>query len=399
MPFDISGSTNQEFILTNLAGFEDIGIRVLDDAGGDQTVHVTPAGGTQTVAFTNFPGIDFSQVVRLRLTPGDNTTTMTMFAADPHVLCLDGSRLDIYAPGFYRYYDNRASDPKKRVVANVEVRENARGQDYAAALWIWSDATGSVVHRFDDNKRLFDTLVDGKQHIEIDVFDAHNNANLTFIMEGEYNAVGMKAVWSTPTVNVGGAVSGRAQIVSSLESMEDVSTRDVALFMNNARNAHALVCGSGDPHVVSFAGGRCALEENSDDVSLFEWGNISVTASFDENKHLKSLTALEDGNLQLTAVWNGNTKDQALSEMVVATSGSAKQTLRGSEGVHELWIGPLFIRMQPGGVASFQIIDKERLHTSSGLIASPLNTSMKTGKGKRGMYAQLMEPHLLETHA
>lgn len=401
LEYEINGTTPWSLLPATKFEFENLTgasftFRVNSQGGGFASLNLTPTGSTMTILFTDarLASIDFSRVTWLGIEFSTGTTTTTLFAADPHVLCLDGSRIDVYAPGFYRYYDNGASNPHDRVIANVEVQENARGQDFAAALWVWSYGTGALEHRFDENQKLFDTNINGEKQIKIDVHDPLHDADLTFIMEGEYNTVGMEAKWSTQIAHVGGAMACRVQTVPSIDSMDRVETRNVALFLNCVDNAHALVCGSGDPHIVSFYGGRTAVEPSAENVLLLGCGEISVVVSFDENRHIKQLNIIDASAKRMSVLWDGNTTDQSLSTMHVACDGE-KTTCIGAEGIHELWVGHLFVRVQPGGVASFQIIGKSILESAQGLLVAPMKPTMKPGNGKAGLYAKLVEPHLL----
>lgn len=56
---------------------------------------------------------------------------------DPHIICLDGSRIDLYEPGFYRLFDNYSSVNDDKIIINAEVqRESTNHFDYFNQLWI-----------------------------------------------------------------------------------------------------------------------------------------------------------------------------------------------------------------------------------------------------------------------
>ena len=49
---------------------------------------------------------------------------------DPHCVCLDGTRIDVYEPGFYRLFQ------MEDVVINAEVKRNSKHVDYYHQAWI-----------------------------------------------------------------------------------------------------------------------------------------------------------------------------------------------------------------------------------------------------------------------
>jgi len=57
-------------------------------------------------------------------------------AGDPHVLCLDGSRLDVYDPGYYRLFDNLQHTEQTPVIINAEVIRNATHEDMYQRVWV-----------------------------------------------------------------------------------------------------------------------------------------------------------------------------------------------------------------------------------------------------------------------
>lgn len=375
-PFSLSGATQFVFTVTSGA----IRFRVIS-SGGDYQADFS--SGTHTVPFATALISDPTELQRIRIenTSSSPPCTMSMIAADPHVLCLDGSRLDVYAAGFYRYYDNGATDPSLRVIANVEVRQFENGEDYAHALWVHSAATGPVQHTFD-----------GNSETSLFVRDPLHEADLTFILEDEHRTVAMKADWSTLMISAGGLMSGRVQSVGSLADTSVVTCRPVALFLGNkAHSEHALVCGSMDPHAVSFSGAR--VEVGGESQLLFGLADTNVFATFC-GKRLSRLWVeeKETGDISFGVTWDLE-QHQSISSMDVCF-GAMRQRETGAEGLFEAWFGPLLVRVQPGGVASFQMIGGTT--NAIGILTTPLVSTMRTSvRVNGGLYAETMEPHLL----
>ena len=368
--------------------------------------------------------------ITVRMASGDaSSTDLFGIGADPHVLCMDGSRLDIYAPGFYRYFDNGHG-----LIANLEVRDRGDGRDYAHAMWITeghgeserSDAEKGRLFTFEGP--VFNSMIDGvHERLIHTVEDKSTGAMLGFTMEGAYNTVGVRAENLPLVVRAGGLVAGMVQRISSLTSCERVATRYIPTFLRKGR-AHALVCGSGNPHIVSFSGASVPIpvememgegekgekgEEGGEMVhtNLFTIQNAAdggdgggeqcATAEFHAGRLVAlrvaaRANALEEMQNVFCAEWD---KDTVASQNIsmVRVSGRAlhgnARTEIGSDGIAEASIGPLFVRVQPGGIASFALTDAKQ-HRVSGMLAEQI-TSATLPMENVSMYAQMMEPHLI----
>lgn len=347
--FDMTGTT--QLVLTDLTNNSgSVVIRFITNGGNSLYIINPGVLRTETIPLSSFSGtMDIAQVTQLLLISnnfGTFTYTLGMLAADPHVLCLDGSRLDVYAPGFYRYYDNGAKDPALRLVANVEVRHTARGEDYAAALWVHT-ATSTSLFDFEEGMR-------GEERIEHEVRDPLQSCKLTFVLERAYNTVGMRGEWPLPFAAVGGLMAGRVHAIAYLESLEPVPIRPIALFCNGT-TSHALVCGSMDPHIVSFHGARVDIATSSSSSPALllceeeEGGGVQVWATFDAERRLKRMWVQEStkgGEENETFGFWANWSADDGSVFVSGSKLIGKARIEsGAEGVAEAWIGMLFVRV------------------------------------------------------
>lgn len=344
--------------------------------------------------------------IAVKLSGGDNSTTDVFgIGADPHVLCMDGTRLDIYAPGFYRYYDNGDG-----LIANLEVRNHPDGRDFAHALWVTEHGHHRGIvdeggETFTFKGDVFNSKVNGQhERVVHTVHDPITGADMDFTLEGAYNTVGVRTKNLPMVVRAGGLVGGMLQRVSSLTSCESVGTLHMPAFLRSLR-AHALVCGSGNPHAVSFHGASVQVGGGSD-VELLAFRDtetsvdVRVTASFTADDRLTELHVFEgvESREMLTALWDPDTVAQQHASFVqVAGQGlhGVEREERGAEGIAEGSVGPLFVRVQPGGVASFAITNFEKnLRDATGMLATPLD-GVSSSTGSKSMYAEMMEPHLL----
>lgn len=291
-------------------------------------------------AFVNNPDADYNSIGLL---------------ADPHVICADGTRIDIYAPGFYRYYDNGQVDPRSRLVVNVRVDQDARGSDYASAVWIKEGDKDPICHTFEGP--IFDSLVDGStRRVQHSMFDPSTSSKVTIVVDGHYNSIGTEFDATRPFQHLGGLVSGKIHTLASLDDCAPVPARIVRI---NAWTANALACGSTDPHIVTFGRAR-VYPGGCDDVILFEHGDVCVKASFTSSHHIRSLVL---GSIKseekISATWDDVTGCATID--FCHKEGAKKRTLEGIEDIFETvaLLGPnnlnLFVRLQAHGVASFAV--------------------------------------------
>lgn len=351
--------------------------------------------------------------ITVRLSAGNGSTTDVFgIGADPHVLCMDGTRLDIYTPGVYRYFDNGHG-----LIANLEVRAVDDGaNDYAHALWVTEDGGEDGGKTFTFEGTIFASKVDGEHERFVHtVEDPTTGARLGFTMEGAYNTVGIRSENMPLVVRAGGLVAGMVQRVASLTSCEAVATAHVPTFLKRVRS-HALVCGSGNPHIVSFHGASVATassteEEVDTEATLIAFGDqvgndwVRATGVFAHGRliELRVAEAVRTGSqdklqTEFTAIW-ARERVMRQNNSTVHVSGRAlhgvERDVCCSDGIAEASIGPLFVRVQPGGIASFALTNaKEHLQNATGLLSTPLAV-VHSAHGDAGMYAEMMEPHLI----
>lgn len=401
---DFSMGAATQFVLSGVT-ISNIGILSLtaNDGSTLQSKNVLGPKTNETVTLnfaTDFPGVDFTSldVMILEQIRAGESASLTILAADPHVLCLDGTRLDVYAPGFYRFYDNNATDPEKRLVVNLEVKQNDKMQDYASAVWIRSGTDEPITHTFEG--RVFDSLIDGEHdRVTISMDDKHTGATMEFILEGVHNTLATKCETMPPAVVAGGLMSGQIQRIASLNSEERVDCRLVMAFLG-AIASHALVCGSGSPHAVSFHGEKVKTNLAGHAVTLYDDGDVVATATF-VDRRIETLTVARHGVQAFAARWDPSIIDQETGWVEISSCEDNHQRIFGAHAMAERMVGNLFVRVQPGGVASFSVFGSLSLQTKAitGILATPLaqhkDINASQNNEKMGIYAKVMEPHLI----
>lgn len=85
-----------------------------------------------------------------------NASTAT--GGDPHIIALDGSRLDVYEPGFYRMFDSNSYE--KRMIVNSEIIRKDGIDMYDKFLITYPNGKTLLIEFNDDNLQ-----INGEQHI------------------------------------------------------------------------------------------------------------------------------------------------------------------------------------------------------------------------------------------
>ena len=205
-----------------------------------------------------------------------------------------------------------------------------------------------------------------------------------------------------------GILSGRIVRVDGLHDTTRVPTHVVCM---NRFSRHALVCGSTNPHAVSFDGARADHEADATDVPLFSIDGLEAVGDFDDKKRIKTLVVFAGGEAWMRAEWrrrNETGPDHELvltgcptgkrdeEEVVVSNADECFSCILPTSSGKEV-----FARLQSGQVASFaieeEIEDDAEIASSSGLLhkrlalsSSPLVTNTTPSS-----YERIMEPHML----
>jgi hypothetical protein len=96
------------------------------------TAPATSGTFTITAEFTAVSGPGATGTVPLVVVPGIACT-----GGDPHIICLDGSRLDVYDGGYYRLFDNLQESSQSPVIINAQiVRDRKTHEDSYSKVWI-----------------------------------------------------------------------------------------------------------------------------------------------------------------------------------------------------------------------------------------------------------------------
>lgn len=393
-------------------------LNIVHDSGTfGQTVSST--GGSITFTMGQLTGIS---EITFTKTSTQSASNVGVGAAEPHVLCLDGSRLELYHNGIYRFFE----DPVARVCVNIVV-ENT----FIVATIVIKDGIVLATAHFDiDSKRQLHAnfiRVDDSTVVQ-DKFDIECGDEYTITLESLYRCVvvrRMDNLWNNGKKvrqTLGGALAG---IVYEPLSLDDGTSGPVIDLEIGHWDAHALVCDAHFPHIVSFFGASTIPGDGNDHLLLCT-GAVEIRASTDVFSRLLTLTVSEHGRGAVRCDWTRQllSRDAPPSQddvtptsmrvsdgeennnvIIVNTSCSlnATEATRIVDRIFNIESGgEVLVRMQANGAASFAVrgIDHS---SSSGLLTLPLSpmeagarsATAGSATSSSSTYEDLVEPHLL----
>jgi hypothetical protein len=350
--------------------------------------------------------------------------------AEPHVVCVDRSRLDVYHNGSYRLFE----DPESGVMVNIGVDNTYT--TFVAVLDRDGHVFGHTDFDVDSNRQLhanFIEHVDGtiaeqdekRQRMVIKAGD-----DITVRVDAKYRSVSVEnSRWNSTerqTVRLGGVLAAIIQEVSGPKDVTPGQTRDVVL---NEYSHHALACDAHFPHIVSFFGAS-VIPGAGDAHNLLHINDVEVKAKMDFFSRLLELEVSKGGSRAVLGKWSrkeaeaGPPQDRAPDvELEVAEAGNAivERTDVPAFGgpaaeatrAHDFLVplgdksreGHLLVRLQANGAASFSIKGtRARIHLSraSGLLvkrdenesAAVAAAGSASSAVSESVYEKLVEPHL-----
>lgn len=245
----VSLGANTQFIGTILA-FEDINVGTLTTAQGG------------LLSRNGSVNLDDNPLVQSHF---NNTAT----GGDPHVICLDGSRIDVYNPGYYRLFDN-CDITGKRIIVNADVRRDEKTNDYYEHIWI-------QLNRSNQKQPTEYLLTFKKEGIMVNqsteylpkweqTYLTEDNIKYIFTAESKYNSVFISTNDSTGPIKYAGLMAG---VITSLKALEDISQTPARFIKPNYYQKNAIVVSSAGPQVISIQ--KHDLHPHSGWFRLLQW--------------------------------------------------------------------------------------------------------------------------------
>ncbi len=324
------------------------------------------------------------------------STAAVCSGGDPHSLCIDGTRIDLYEPGCYRLFDN--CDEGDRIVINAEIQRNPEThEDHYKFIWI-KCKTGNEEYliEFTNDKIVVKTLENKKirtmrmQYIEkaysisslrktnklaliskikdrfcfskeMDhwTFRYMTNKGLHYTLscERKYSSICMNVPCTSGSMVYAGLFSGQIMSVSYLK---DESILQGRVIQPSFYTSHALLCGSMDPHVISIQGKKIVLTGAW--YRLLQWKNDHTTGVInvflDGERRLRKLVFKTkiDGQWRID-VWEWTGPNHW--ELQCSHNGVALKKHDICEKQFDIVGGLIFVRVQANGSisAAFKDVD------------------------------------------
>ena len=401
-------------ILNNSGGFAIFELTI-NHSGGTYQVQAGAGSGNDIVWNISGARTGMTSLVLQNLT--GSSATMGAAGAEPHVVCLDGSRMDVYHDGIYRFFE----DPKHGLVVNIGVQNTYI--TFATVLDARSNTTVAHVHfNIDHNRQLHANsleLVEGTGE-----WCEDNNQSIA-IRVGDYE---IKMETKYRTVSVGNAKwrPGQTHLLGGVLAstlMEPANANDnkpgpVHQTTLNKYTANALSCDAHFPHIVSFFGSSVipgpATEVTPHNFLLFD--GVSILAQTDAFSRLTDLELRVNNVLVHRAKWTRQNADASpdqnsapnvkmiVDSVVVEDCGgvvAATQCVDFIAPFHHG--GELLVRLQANGAASFAIreVDVDVFRKdATGFLVNQSSSAMSqklasgTAASSTSVYENVIEPHL-----
>jgi hypothetical protein len=338
-------SDNSTMIMNNLApGTHPINIfwQVADGLLNDYV-------GGQNVPSINIPSVHIGSnatvfgtiLSQLAIVVADNATTNALFSlngfiststntvssyanisvtgGDPHIICLDGSRLDVYEEGFYRVFDN-CYDPC-RVIINADIRRDPETHaDHYHKIWINLDSKKEYLLEFlpqnggiittiqkDESNESNEQFLKTDRKYAIDhpvlqwdaIYVTSGNTYYKVTVEALYNTFLISTNETREILKYSGLMAG--QIVT-IGSLYDRRMRPPVEIKPYFYDQSGLIAGSSDPHVLTVY--RHPLKLKNGSYRLLQWATGYLNGSFDTCGQLRQ-TVIVIGEKTDFWTWEG----------------------------------------------------------------------------------------------
>jgi hypothetical protein len=232
-----------------------------------------------------------------------NAAALACSGGDPHIVCLDGSRIDVYDEGYYRLFETDAEgESSNHIIINADVRRNPDMIDYYNQLWI-KTPTKEILVEFQKDIGI---VVEGQTPVDKWVQSyTLNNVNYVITCESLQNTVALSA--SSSDLKCSGLMAGQ---ISRLHDLKDQSFGLCRQIQPGNYTQNAILAGSDGPHVVTAQ--KHSLRPRHMWLRLLQWAsdasNGICNVSVDRDGRMRELiiSVNQDGQLSTDSwKWTG----------------------------------------------------------------------------------------------
>lgn len=341
----------------------------------------------------DFTGVDLTAIKSICLETPLGSTQGVFYAnggGEPHIVCVDGSRMEIYDDATYRLWEDSSAD----VVVNLTVR-NAWASELSvirpstgerAGVTFSEDHKSCVPMQLQQQSSTHMTITEDEECSGGTVRIGIHGTSYTIVAQGKYASFAIHSDDWFPgrrLRRVGGAL---ATIIHTLDGgLWDATPgpckREIVV---HHYAAHALVCDAEDPHIVTFMG---TSERLVGDVQLLGGRGLPTIYATLDDKH--RIERIEVPGHSFVATWE---RDDTKTRLVID-----KKVYDNPMKYLDYHFGNLLVRLQPNGAASFA--HRGRLPTTAtGVLAATGDVAAMTPSFADVVtdcvYERCTEPHL-----
>jgi hypothetical protein len=302
-----------------------------------------------------------------------NGEAQAFTGADPHVICLDGSRLDIYDGGFYQFaqFDD--------FTLNVEVARNKRHVDYYKHAYI-QYGSKKITVRFANSGLIIDDC--GTALPKVDVWShtyRNKNTYFTVIFEKAHKAIGIKTN-KTGDVSMSGLCVGE---IIPMGYLSDVTTTGKKVVQVCRYGLNALLSGSNDPHIVTTQGKK--LEMSDGYFRLLEFGSNILNCHMNIKGEIDQLQVFKTNSDSKSWLWTG----EEHWNLKCYCDGQSVDRAHKHEELIQVDNGEILLRIQANGSVSVGL--KNTGSTARGLFTNDIVKLSGLDDKSNHVYGQMDE--------
>jgi hypothetical protein len=224
-------------------------------------------------------------------------------AGDPHVICIDGSRLDAHDEGFYRVLGYQGKQENDSIIFNAKIARNSLSkEDYYSHAWL----------KIKNIDLSFFILFSGKNIVIVNEqtnkvikgskwtykYETADGNYFKFNIESKCNAISIETSGQNGDINISGLFAGT---IMKIKQLKDESVDNFRLIEPSFYQFNASYSGSIAPHVKTSIGNCVNIKSNI--YRLAQWSDKidskqklvssgSINARTDENGIIRQLNSV-----------------------------------------------------------------------------------------------------------
>lgn len=224
------------------------------------------------------------------------TKNLACTGADPHIVCLDGSRLDVYDAGYYRMFDNLHLATETPVVVNASiVRDPRTHEDLYQSVWLKIGTYTETLSFSTKGIRSSKTGVLTSTWQQS--YSTPQDTTYTLRCEAAQHTVGLKI--QEGGQGYCGLLAGQIVRLPNLESVKVIGLPTV----RSNFHYNALLCGSMRPHVVTVQ--KQILRPRASTYRFLQYPGGCLNVTLDYSGQVRAAQLHREGKEVVSWEWQG----------------------------------------------------------------------------------------------